>query len=233
MSNRFWAALSVGMVRAEPVVVTGREDGEAEPHTKESTKALSPPRADSTIDGVTSSGGVSKDRWRACRLYLTERMLRPVAGGACVTARSFNGVPQSFGVVTHSGVARDDRHELRRLTEGFCRRDVHGIERPYRLHREALANTRQHVIRDRDHIAATFQTSQAANGTAFLVRREALTDARTHDGARSLRERQRGCDPPGPGAEGLQRLRVALQQRGNEGTRFDVPEGDGPASGRR
>ena len=57
------------------------------------------------------------------------------------------------------------------MTEGFDGRDVYRIERAKGLYRKRASHAPEHIIVDRDDIAATLEPLQRTNGCAFRVRR--------------------------------------------------------------
>lgn len=109
---------------------------------------------------------------------------------------SLHQIAEGFRVFADSVVTRHNSQELWRLAERFDGCDVHRIERANGLHGKPAPDSREDVIGDRHHIAATLEASKRTNGRTFCVRREAFANTRPHDSARRFRKRQRGRDVP-------------------------------------
>jgi hypothetical protein len=64
----------------------------------------------------------------------------------------------------------DDGHQLRRFAERLCRREVHGVECAERLDGKRSPDACQHVVTNRDDIAAALESLQCPNSRSLLIR---------------------------------------------------------------
>ena len=96
--------------------------------------------------------------------------------------------------------------------------DVYRIERAKGLYRKRASDAPEHVVGDRDDIAAPLEPPQRTNGGAFRVRRQSLATPCTHDRARRFRKCQCGRDPPTLGPQRFQCFCVVFEESGNERT---------------
>ena len=137
-------------------------------------------------------------------------------------ASSLNGVAECSRIVSHASVPCDDRHQRGRFGQHFCGGQMHGVERPNGLHGEGAADTRQDIIRHPDDVATAREDLECTCRGAFVRRAQPPAGTGAKDGAGSLRERQRGRDPRPWRANRCSGRRIALQQRRDQRTRFDV-----------
>ena len=135
---------------------------------------------------------------------------------------SLNGVAECSRVVSHPSVPRDDRHKCGRFGQDFCRGQMHGVERPNGFHGEGAANTRKDIIGHADEVAAAGEDLECMCRGAFVRLAQPPARTRTKDGAGRLRERQRGRHPLPVRSNRCSRRPVALQQRRDQRTRFNV-----------
>ena len=135
---------------------------------------------------------------------------------------SLNGVAECSRVVSHPSVPRDDRHERGRFGQDFCRGQMHGVERPNGFHRERAADTRKDIVGHTDDVATAREDLESTSRGAFVRLAQSPAGARAKDGAGRLGERHRGRDPRPLRANRCSRRPVALQQRRDQRTRFNV-----------
>lgn len=122
-----------------------------------------------------------------------------------------DGIAESSSVVADSGIARQDRNELRWFIEQLGGRQVYRIERPHRFHRKRPAHSGEDGAIDVDDEAPAFECPQPQNGGLFLGDGQPAGDTCPDDRSCGFRQRQGGGHAPAVGLERCQHDPVVFQ----------------------
>lgn len=156
---------------------------------------------------------------RDSMFFMLARFSEPTRG-----THLLDGVSKRYSILAHAPVPRDDGQQRWRLAEQLRGCEVDGVECPDRFDRKRTADAIQHRSINVEDEAASFERAERAHGGLFLLRRKTANGARPNDG------------PPGFGkcqsrSDQLRSARilpygsaVAIEECGDEGARFDVPD---------
>ena len=136
----------------------------------------------------------------------------------------FDNVSERLCVLANSNIPGHDDNQWRRLAKDFCCRQMHGIERSNRLHRERSADAGQDGVRHCDDEAPPLESTERPDGRSFLISREPRSHSRSKNRPRGFSDCQRRSDLASASANGFQRVRIPLQQRGDQSAGFNVTD---------
>ncbi len=163
--------------------------------------------------GLRSRIGPRRSRRRAFM-----EIVSPVARRSLL----FDQVPERLGIVANPGVPGHDDGQRRRLTQQFRGCQVHGIERPNRLHGKGPAHAREDWVRDGNHEASPLEAPQCPNRRSLLAVREPFGRPCAQNRPGGFGKRERRSDLRPASADRLQSACLTLQQRGDQRARLDI-----------